>query len=185
MARRNVSLISSGEDAHASFFLGWSPYEYETAKTTRECPHNPGHHCEVVEGGNVFIGTHANLIPTLDTESQGNVYDARVCEPEITRASNPRKGETAICEGGACQHPPAAPPAPRAVDAASAPATCCRWRRLPQGRRRRRCEIRAEKLADALRSLPERRAKRKRASCESFRPEAIRRRRRRRKRKRR
>jgi hypothetical protein len=80
-----VSLISSGTDAYPSFFLGAS-----------------------ADGANVFIGTHANLIPSLNTESQGNIYDARICtaaEPCI----KPPSGATAQCEGGSCQTPPPAP----------------------------------------------------------------------------
>jgi hypothetical protein len=79
-----VSLISSGHDAHPSFLLGSSP-----------------------DGANVFFGTHARLVPQ-DTDDAGDLYDARICtesDPCIT----PPAGETAQCEGGACQSSPPPP----------------------------------------------------------------------------
>jgi hypothetical protein len=79
-----ISLISSGQDALPSFFLGASP-----------------------NGANVFFGTHARLVPA-DIGSGGNLYDARVCtasEPCIT----PAPGREGLCEGDACSHPAAAP----------------------------------------------------------------------------
>ena len=96
-----LSLIGSGADPAPTFFLGYSP--------------NPAAHSEAArEGGNVFIGTHANLIPTERTESQGNIFDARVCEPD-SPCIEPPTGETAQCEGGSCQKPPPAPPDPVAT----------------------------------------------------------------------
>ena len=89
-----VSLISSGEDAHPSFFLGASSYVDRKGET--------------IEAGNVFIGTHANLLPREDTESQGNVYDARICEAEDPCIAAP-PGETTQCLAGECQKPPPAP----------------------------------------------------------------------------
>jgi hypothetical protein len=79
-----VSLISSGKDKAPSFFLGASP-----------------------DGSNVFFGTHAKLVPQ-DTDTNGDIYDARVCtkeDPCIT----PPSGGTGQCEGDACQSPPSAP----------------------------------------------------------------------------
>jgi hypothetical protein len=79
-----VSLISSGQDALPSFFLGASP-----------------------NGADVFFGTHARLVPA-DTGSGGNLYDARVCtasEPCIA----PAPAREGLCEGDACSHPAAAP----------------------------------------------------------------------------
>ncbi len=95
-----IALISSGSDPAPSFFLGYSP--------------NPAAHTEQArEGGNVFIGTHARLSPR-QTNTVGNIYDARVCEPE-SPCIQPPAGETAQCEGGSCQHPPAVPPDPTAT----------------------------------------------------------------------
>ncbi|MGN6371907.1 MAG: hypothetical protein ACTHM1_02815 [Solirubrobacteraceae bacterium] len=79
-----LSLISSGSDPAPSFFLGMS-----------------------ADGSNVFIGTHARLVPQ-DTDTGGDIYDARVC----TAASpclRPSAGATAQCEGDACQTPQSAP----------------------------------------------------------------------------
>jgi hypothetical protein len=79
-----ISLISSGQDAQPSYFLGASP-----------------------SGADVFFGTHSRLVPAA-TGSGGNLYDARVCtaaEPCIA-AALAREG---LCEGDACSHPAAAP----------------------------------------------------------------------------
>jgi hypothetical protein len=94
-----ISLIGSGTSSAPTFFLGYSPYYLPDG--------------EKVEAGNVFIGTHAKLSP-VQTNSVGNIYDARVCEPESPCIAPP-SGETAQCEGGSCQTPPAAPPDPVAT----------------------------------------------------------------------
>lgn len=86
-----ISLISSGEDPSPSFFLGSSSYVNRAGKS--------------VEGGNVFFGSHANLVPSIDTASEGNLYDARICETEDP-CIPPPAGETAQCEGSTCQTPP-------------------------------------------------------------------------------
>jgi hypothetical protein len=111
-----VHLISSGKDPAPSFFLGESPYEYETPSGGSVCRRNaegaeePGRHCEKVEGGNVFFGTHARLVPE-DTDAEGDIYDARICSGEEL-CIQPAAGVTAQCEGDACQNPPALPGAP-------------------------------------------------------------------------
>ncbi len=106
-----ISLIGSGADPAPSFFLGYSP--------------NPGAHTEEArEAGNVFIGTHAQLVPQ-DTNSLGDIYDARACEPD-SPCIEPPQGETQQCLGGTCQTPPPAPPDPTvtllAPPAAASPA---------------------------------------------------------------
>jgi hypothetical protein len=80
----SLALLSSGQDSGPSFFLGASP-----------------------TGGDVYIGTHAKLV-RQDTDQAGDIYDARVCtaaEPCIP----PPQGESAQCEGDACQVSPAPP----------------------------------------------------------------------------
>jgi hypothetical protein len=79
-----LSLISSGEDPAPSFFLGASS-----------------------NGANVFFGTHSKLVRE-DTDADGDIYDARVCTGEDP-CIKPPAGETAQCEGDACQTPPALP----------------------------------------------------------------------------
>ncbi len=79
-----ISLLSTGQDALNSYFMGAG-----------------------ADGSNVFIGTHSKLVPA-DTDTTGNLYDARICtttEPCI-KAAPAREG---LCEGDACAHPPAAP----------------------------------------------------------------------------
>ena len=52
---------------------------------------------------NVFIGTHSRLVPA-DTDTKGDVYDARVCtqsEPCI----KPPPAKEGLCEGDACARP--------------------------------------------------------------------------------
>ena len=99
-----ISLIGDPTDPSPTFFLGYSPYSYYSNTKKEEVK---------VEGGNVFIGTHAKLT-AQDTGGIGNVYDARICEAE-SPCIEPPSGKTAICEGGSCQHPPPAPPDPTAT----------------------------------------------------------------------
>ena len=79
-----LSLVSSGTDSNNSYFLDSSP-----------------------DGANVFFGTHAQLVPA-DTDNQGDLYDARICTSAEPCAQAAR-GETAQCEGDACQAPSPAP----------------------------------------------------------------------------
>lgn len=81
-----VSLISSGHDPFPSYYLSSSP-----------------------DGANVFFGTHARLVPQ-DTDTAGDVYDARICTPSDP-CLKPPPGDTAQCEGDACQIAPPLPPA--------------------------------------------------------------------------
>jgi hypothetical protein len=81
-----ISLVGSGEESSSSFFLDSS-----------------------ANGSNVFFGTHAQLVPQ-DTDSEGDLYDARICEPENGNPCiAPPEPENHECEGDACQSPPAAP----------------------------------------------------------------------------
>jgi hypothetical protein len=79
-----VSLISSGTDSSPSFFLEAS-----------------------ADGKNVFFGTHARLVPQ-DTDSMGDLYDARVCSAEEPCITPPVQRE-GLCEADACSHPASAP----------------------------------------------------------------------------
>ena len=88
-----ISLIGEPKDPSPTFFLGYSPYYLPNGSK--------------VEGGNVFVGTHAKL-STQDTNALGNVYDARICEPE-SPCIEPPPGESAVCLGGSCQAPPPLP----------------------------------------------------------------------------
>jgi hypothetical protein len=74
-----VSLITPGNDAHGSVFLGASP-----------------------DGSNVFFGTHAQLVPQ-DTDTLGDVYDARI------GGGFPVASEPVPCLGDACHNPAAVP----------------------------------------------------------------------------
>jgi hypothetical protein len=83
-----ISLISSGQDSHNSYFLGSSAYVNAKGET--------------VEGGNVFFGTHAQLVPQ-DTDEEGDLYDARIDGGFVTTTG------AGPCEGDACENPPPAP----------------------------------------------------------------------------
>jgi hypothetical protein len=153
-----VHLLSSPNDSFPSFFLGYSPYEYEATAGKQECKENPGHRCEVVEGGNVFFGTHAGLVPQ-DTNSVGNIYDARICKHE-SLCIKPPPPPPLQCEGGTCQSPPTAPNDPAAtLLAPPAPVSLA----LPPPVKPL---TRAEKLANALRTCRKDRKKSKRVACE-------------------
>jgi hypothetical protein len=79
-----ISLISSGSDPAPSFFIGASS-----------------------DGANVFFGTHARLV-SQDTDTNGDLYDARICT-EASPCISPPPGETAQCQGDACQPPSTVP----------------------------------------------------------------------------
>ncbi len=137
-----IALISSGQDSAASFFLGSS-----------------------ADGSNVFFGTHARLVP-VDTDSAGDLYDARICtaaDPCI----QPPAGGTAQCEGGACQSPPPVP-----FDQSPASLTFSSIGNLFGGeaappKLKTAAQIKAERLARALRACRKDKQKRKRIACES------------------
>jgi hypothetical protein len=131
-----VSLISSGEDAQPSFFLA-------TNST----------------GSDVFFGTHAHLVPE-DTDTAGDIYDARICaaaNPCATRAA----GEVTQCEGDACQTPP--PPlvvqTPATLTSTSSGNLSPPTAKPPHG------QTRLQKLKAALRAC-KRKPKRRRPACE-------------------
>jgi hypothetical protein len=147
-----VRLLSSPNDSFPSYFLGSSSYEYEDKAT---------HGMVVVEGGNVFFGTHAQLVPQ-DTNSVGNIYDARVCVPE-SPCIKPPTGGTVQCEGGSCQVPPAAP-----VDQTPSSETFSGAGNLspPPPPPPTAAEVRAKKLAKALKACKKDKKKSKRVACE-------------------
>ena len=78
-AKGCVSLIGSGQDPLSSFFLDSSE-----------------------NGENLFFGTHAQLVPR-DTDSEGDLYDARVGGGEAVEEGTPP------CEGDSCDNPQAPP----------------------------------------------------------------------------
>ena len=79
-----ISLLSGGTSTGPSFFLSASS-----------------------DGRNVFFGTHARLV-AADTDSDGDVYDARICSSAEPCLSYSEKGAE-DCEGAACQPVTAGP----------------------------------------------------------------------------
>jgi hypothetical protein len=142
-----IALIGSGSNPSPTYFLGYSPYYYYSESRKEEVK---------VEGGNVFIGTHAQLVPQ-DTDSLGDIYDARICEPESPCIKSP-VGETRQCEGGSCQTPPGAAvfqtPATFTTTSSGNPTTS-----KPSPKHE-------TKLEAALKACKKRTNKKKRASCE-------------------
>ncbi len=149
-----ISLIGSANSQYPSFFLGYSP--------------NPAAHSEEArEGGNVFIGTHANLVPGENTESQGNIFDARVCEPE-SPCIRPPAAETVRCSGGDCQTPPPAPvdQTPRSFGLYGASGNVSPGS-SSSSKPPTAAEVRAKKLAVALKLCRKKTNRHKRAACET------------------
>jgi hypothetical protein len=144
-----VSLVSSGKDKAPSFFLGQSAAEIG------------GVH---VEAANVFFGTHASLVPQ-DTGDSGDLYDARICAP-ADPCIKPPPGETAQCEGDACQNPPPPPIDMTPFSLTSSLAGNLVSQAPPPPVGRTAAQIRAEKLARALKACRKDKARKKRASCE-------------------
>ncbi|HSZ69978.1 MAG TPA: hypothetical protein VK756_06430 [Solirubrobacteraceae bacterium] len=141
-----VSLISSGTDTAPSYFLGASS-----------------------DGSNVFFGTHARLVPQ-DTDTAGDVYDARICTTQSQCIKRPSAG-TAECEGDACQSPPPAPLEATPTSLTFSGAGNLTGSVTPTGtvkkatpKRRTTAQIKAEKLARALRACA-REPTSKRAAC--------------------
>ena len=89
-----LSLIGSGDKPRADVLPRLRPHtrtrEHRTGSRSRQRVHR-----------------HARQALPVQTNSVGNIYDARVCEPE-SPCIQPPSGETAQCEGGTCQTPPAA-----------------------------------------------------------------------------
>ena len=135
------SLISSGKDPYPSFFLGSS-----------------------ADGANVFFGTHAKLV-AQDTDSAGDIYDARICTESAPCFKAPA-GETAQCEGGACQTPPPAPAEATPFSLTSSLAGNLVPQPAPSPKKTA-AQLKAEKLDKALKVCKKDRSKKQRASCEA------------------
>jgi hypothetical protein len=145
----HIALVSSGTDAGPSYFLGYSPYTTPSGT--------------VVEGGNVFIGTHAALVAE-DKDTSGDVYDARICsaeEPCLKAAA----GTTGQCEGSACQTP-----SPPPVDVTPTSFTFTGAGDLPgvppAPKPKAKALTKAPRLAKALAACRRKRNKHRRVACE-------------------
>jgi hypothetical protein len=138
-----LRLISSGKDPVASFFLGASP-----------------------DGKNVFLGTHARLVPQ-DTDTMGDLYDARVCSAGDS-CIKPPAGGTGVCEGDACAPVVPAPPfTPAATQTTTGAGNVTSGTTLPAAAHLTAAQLRAKKLARALRACRTKHNRHKRKSCEA------------------
>lgn len=116
-------------------------------------------------GANVFFATFDPLVPTEDTDTQRDIYDAHICW-EAEPCPAPPSGTPAPCEGEACHGgAPGLPGSPTPSSEAfvgpgnlvpPAPATA---------RGRTAAQVRAAKLAKALRRCRRKHGRRRRA-CE-------------------
>lgn len=140
--RGSVSLISSGRDSAPSYFLAQSAAEYD------------GSH---VEAANVFFGTHAKLVAS-DTDSAGDIYDARICTVSEPCISGP-PAATVQCEGSTCEHPPSAP-----LDATPTSLTFSGVGNIIAIKHTVR-ETRKQKLKRAIKACQKMKRKRERAKC--------------------
>jgi hypothetical protein len=149
---RSVGLVGSGSDNAPTFFLGYSPFYL---------PDGVG-----VEGGNVFIGTHAKL-SSQQTNSLGNIYDARLCVAGSPCIEPPAAG-TAQCEGGSCQVVPAQPVFQTPATLAGGASGNVRESPPAAGPpvSKTAAQVRAERLTKVLKVCRRDRSKRKRAACE-------------------
>lgn len=136
-----ISLIDPGDDPAPSYFMGASS-----------------------DGSNVFFATHASLV-SQDTNAGGDIYDARICtsgDPCIA----PPAGTTAQCEGDACQSPALAP-----IDATPTSLSLSGVGNAqptpPAPPKETEAQIRAQKLARALKTCGPRRGARQRKRCEA------------------
>jgi len=134
-----IFLISSGQDPADSFYLDSSP-----------------------DGSNVFFGTHAQLV-SQDTDTSGDLYDARVGGGFVGAA-----GETGPCEGDACQSPPPAPndATPGSLTFSGAGNLTSVLPAPAMVKPKTAAQIKAEKLAKALKACKRHKAKAKRSKCE-------------------
>jgi hypothetical protein len=136
-----ISLISSGQDPAPSFFMGAS-----------------------ADGSNVFVGTHARLVPQ-DGDSAGDLYDARICEPDRGNPCiKPPTSGTGQCAGDACHNPPSPP-----IDAPPISLTFSGAGNVPPPSKtsaKPRSLTRAQQLAKALRACT-RKPKGQRKKCDS------------------
>lgn len=107
------------------------------------------------EGNDVFIGSRAQLVPQ-DHGEAFEVYDARVGAPQQPVAP--------ACSGAGCQGVPAAPP----IFATPSSATFNGAGNFPpvSVKPKTAAQIRAEKLAKALKVCRKNRSKRKRSRCQ-------------------
>jgi hypothetical protein len=156
-----VSLISDGRDTN-------------TSPETKTCPQSAPVSATCLlgtdrTGSNVFFTTADRLLPQ-DTDTQLDIYDARICEPEH---GNPCVQQTSTppppCLGEACHGIAAAPPAALAPPSA----TFNGAGNLVPGRpsapaKPTAAQLRAKRLAAALGSCRRRykHSKKRRASCE-------------------
>jgi hypothetical protein len=129
-----LALISSGISPAPSFFLGASP-----------------------TGADVFVGTHQQLVPQ-DTNTTGDIYDARICASGTCIGRPPRP--PVACEGDACLSPAAPQLDPTLVTLAPAG----EGNVVPSPPAAKKPPTRAQLLARALAAC-RKVAARKRAAC--------------------
>jgi hypothetical protein len=116
-------------------------------------------------GANVFFTTTDRLLPQ-DTDTQLDVYDARICTPEAPCLKTPPSSPPP-CLGEACHGiPSATPPSPGAPSATFDGQGNLTPLRSTPPKPKTAAQIKAEKLAHALRTCRRKNDKRRRVKCE-------------------
>jgi hypothetical protein len=145
----NVYLVSDGQDLSVSQFLGDGPGLFGVTPV----------------GGDVFFATQEQLVPQ-DTDTQGDIYDARV-NGGFSAPVSPPDCEGEACQGSATAPPPlftagsatqiggeninrpasrpAPKPKPKPLTRAQKLAKALKGCRAKRGRRRRTCEVQARR----------------------------------------
>jgi hypothetical protein len=142
----NVYLIAAGEDQQLEYAAFQESFlEHDRLVSTD------------LSGSDVFFGAVGQLV-AQDTDSQADVYDARV------EGGFPAPAAASECEGEACRPPSSGPPTltspPSAALPGEAPVS-----RQPAAPTKAKRPSRAQRLAHALRACAKKQPKRKRHSC--------------------
>jgi hypothetical protein len=144
----HVSLISDGKDTtHEGGIPGSSPVELLGADTS---------------GANVFFTTFDPLVPE-DTDTLRDIYDAHICS--VGEPCPPQRSTPAPCEGDACHGSPPGQGAAQTPGSESfnGPGNLTP---PPPPKGKTAAQIRAEKLAKALKTCRKDKKKAKRVKCE-------------------
>jgi hypothetical protein len=146
----HVSLISDGKDTTGETIISISPVELLGSDAS---------------GANVFLATFDRLAPE-DTDTQRDYYDAHICS-EKEPCPPPKSAPPVPCEGEACHGiPPGVPvnPAPGS-ESFTGPGNLIQPVPAPK-KPKTAAQIRAEKLAKALKACRKDKNKAKRTKCE-------------------
>jgi hypothetical protein len=148
----HVYLISDGQDTSAIFRISGNRQMSSVLLAGASA-----------SGGDVFF-TNADPLVPQDTDTEVDIYDARI------GGGFPAPSESAACQGDTCQGLPSSPPlfgAPSSATFSGPGNTASPPVSKPVPKPKTATQIRAKKLAHALRSCRKDKSKKKRQACES------------------